>query len=130
VLGLFVAYMVLGAQFNSFIHPVTVLLALPFSVTGAFLALRMTGISLNVYSLIGLLLLMGLVKKNSILLVDFTNERRVRGLGVREALPVAMFCACPFNGCRQSLLPQDAADDRLTQAHALSNIGLAQPFVA
>lgn len=91
VLGLFVAYMVLGAQFNSFIHPVTVLLALPFSVTGAFLALRLTGISLNVYSLIGLLLLMGLVKKNSILLVDFTNERRVRGLGVREAL----MDACP-----------------------------------
>jgi HAE1 family hydrophobic/amphiphilic exporter-1 len=92
VLGIFVAYMVLGAQFNSFIHPFTVLLALPFSVTGAFLALRLTGISLNIYSMIGLLLLMGIVKKNSILLVDFTNERRLRGDDVRSAL----LHACPL----------------------------------
>ncbi|MBP8005206.1 MAG: efflux RND transporter permease subunit, partial [Elusimicrobia bacterium] len=82
VLGLFVAYMVLGAQFNSFIHPFTVLLALPFSVTGAFLALKLTGITLNIYSMIGLLLLMGIVKKNSILLVEFTNERRKLGRDV------------------------------------------------
>ena len=54
-----------------FIHPFTVLLALPFSVTGAFLALRLTGTSLNIYSMIGILLLMGIVKKNSIFLVDF-----------------------------------------------------------
>ena len=92
ILGVFVAYMVLGAQFNSFIHPFTVLLALPFSVTGAFLALRLTGISLNIYSMIGLLLLMGIVKKNSILLVDFTNERRVKGDGVHKAL----LHACPM----------------------------------
>lgn len=92
VLGIFVAYMVLGAQFNSFIHPLTVLLALPFSVTGAFIALRLTGTSLNIYSMIGLLLLMGIVKKNSILLVDFTNIRRRQGLGVKEAL----LDACPL----------------------------------
>ncbi len=92
VLGIFVAYMVLGSQFNSFIHPVTVLLALPFSVTGAFLALRLTGISLNIYSMIGILLLMGIVKKNSILLVDFTNAKRATGLAVREAL----LAACPL----------------------------------
>jgi hydrophobe/amphiphile efflux-1 (HAE1) family protein len=92
VLGIFVAYMILGAQFNSFIHPFTVLLALPFSVTGAFLALRVTGISLNIYSMIGMLLLMGIVKKNSILLVDFTNHRRAAGLGVRDAL----LEACPL----------------------------------
>lgn len=91
VLGIFVAYMVLGAQFNSFIHPFTVLLALPFSVTGALLALRLTGITLNIYSMIGVLLLMGIVKKNSILLVEFTNERRKAGLGVAEAL----LEACP-----------------------------------
>ncbi|MGQ0644653.1 MAG: efflux RND transporter permease subunit [Elusimicrobiota bacterium] len=91
-LGVLVAYMVLGAQFNSIIHPFTVLLALPFSITGAFLALRLTGISLNMFSMIGLILLMGLVKKNSILLVDFTNERRLHGLGVREALMEA----CPI----------------------------------
>ncbi len=91
VLGIIVAYMVLGSQFNSFLHPFTVLLALPFSVTGAFLAMKLTGISLNIYSMIGLLLLMGIVKKNSILLVDFTNQRRTHGMGVREAL----MHACP-----------------------------------
>jgi hydrophobe/amphiphile efflux-1 (HAE1) family protein len=91
VLGLFVAYMVLGAQFNSFVHPFTVLMALPFSITGALIALRLTGITLNIYSMIGLLLLMGIVKKNSILLVDFTNERRRNGFPVRQAL----LDACP-----------------------------------
>ena len=92
ILGIFVAYMVLATQFNSFIHPCTVLLALPFSVSGAFLALLLTNNSLNLYSLIGLVLLMGIVKKNSILLVDFTNVRRKEGMGVREAL----LDACPI----------------------------------
>ncbi|TBR25918.1 efflux RND transporter permease subunit, partial [bacterium] len=91
VLGVFVAYMVLGAQFNSFIHPALVLLALPFSVTGAVLALVLGQQSLNMFSMIGIVLLMGIVKKNSILLVDFTNEQRKRGLGVDEALKHA----CP-----------------------------------
>jgi multidrug efflux pump subunit AcrB len=92
VLGIFTAYMVLASQYNSFIHPFTVLLALPFSVTGAFLALWLTGATLNLYSAIGFILLMGIVKKNSILLVDFTNERRRQGQGVREAL----MDACPI----------------------------------
>ena len=91
-LGIVVAYMVLGSQYNSFIHPVVVLMALPFSVTGAFIALWLGGKSINLYSMIGLILLMGIVKKNSILLVDFTNERRKDGLSVREAL----LEACPI----------------------------------
>ncbi|MBI5882306.1 MAG: efflux RND transporter permease subunit [Elusimicrobia bacterium] len=90
-LGLIVAYMVLGSQFNSFLHPFTVLLALPFSVSGALLALRMTDTSLNLYSMIGIILLMGIVKKNSILLVDFANQRRAEGKPVRDAL----LEACP-----------------------------------
>ena len=92
ILGIFVAYMVLGTQFNSFIHPFTVLLALPFSVTGAYLFLLLSRNSLNLYSMIGLILLMGIVKKNSILLVDFTNVRRKQGMRVREAL----LDACPI----------------------------------
>jgi HAE1 family hydrophobic/amphiphilic exporter-1 len=92
LMGIFVAYMVLGSQFNSFIHPVTVLMALPFSVTGALMALYLTHQSLNIYSMIGLILLMGIVKKNSILLVDFTIERRKHGLPLREAL----LDACPI----------------------------------
>ncbi|MFH1368961.1 MAG: efflux RND transporter permease subunit [Elusimicrobiota bacterium] len=91
-LGIFVAYMVLGTQFNSFVHPFTVLLALPFSISGALLALEITGRSLNIYSAIGLILLMGIVKKNSILLVDFTNRRRDEGMAVNDAL----LNACPI----------------------------------
>lgn len=93
VMGLFVAYMILGTQFNSFIHPFTILMALPFCLVGAFIALWATNQSLNIYSMIGLILLMGIAKKNSILLVDFTNQtRRERGLSVRDALVEA----CPI----------------------------------
>jgi hydrophobe/amphiphile efflux-1 (HAE1) family protein len=93
LLGVVVAYMVLASQFNSFIHPVTVLMALPFSASGAFLTLWLTGNSLNIFSFIGLILLMGIVKKNSILLVDFTNQVRARGnVTIREALHEA----CPI----------------------------------
>jgi HAE1 family hydrophobic/amphiphilic exporter-1 len=91
-LGIAIAYMILGAQFNSFIHPFTILLALPFSLAGALAALWLTGHSLNMMSMIGILLLMGIVKKNSILLVEFTNARRLKGLNVREAL----LDACPI----------------------------------
>ncbi|MBL7661626.1 efflux RND transporter permease subunit [bacterium] len=87
ILGIVIAYMVLASQFNSFIHPFTVLLALPFSVTGALGALYLGDLSINLYSMIGMILLMGIVKKNSILLVEFANHKRdVEGLSVREAL--------------------------------------------
>lgn len=91
ILGLFAAYMVLGSQFNSFIHPITVLMALPFSFTGALLSLWVTGGTINIYSMIGIILLLGIVKKNSILLVDYTNQMRDSGMNVREAL----LHACP-----------------------------------
>jgi HAE1 family hydrophobic/amphiphilic exporter-1 len=76
VLGIMVAYMILGVQFASFVHPLTVLLAMPFAVTGAFITLWWTHDTLNMMSMIGLVLLMGLVKKNSIILVDYTNQVR------------------------------------------------------
>ncbi len=79
--------MVLASQFNSFIHPFAVLLSLPFCISGAFLALLLTGQSINLYSLIGLVLLMGIVKKNSILLVEFANAKRyIDGFSVRDAI--------------------------------------------
>lgn len=91
--GFLVAYMILASQFNSYLHPVTILMAMPFSISGALLALFVTGQSLNVYSIIGILLLMGIVKKNSILLVEFTNYVRAHeGVGVKEAL----MKACPI----------------------------------
>ncbi|KYG62607.1 acriflavin resistance protein [Bdellovibrio bacteriovorus] len=93
VLGLIIAYMVLASQFNSFIDPVTILMALPFSFSGAFFALLITGQSLNMFSMIGLLLLMGIVKKNSILLIEFTNTVRDRGTSEANA---ALIEACPI----------------------------------
>jgi len=92
ILGIFVAYMVLASQFNSFIDPLSVLMALPFSVSGALLALYVFHRSINIYSVIGLILLMGIVKKNSILLVDFTNQVRTKG---EKSVRKALLAACP-----------------------------------
>jgi hydrophobe/amphiphile efflux-1 (HAE1) family protein len=86
LLGIVVSYMVLASQFNSFVHPVTVLVALPFSVSGAFVALWLGNQSLSIFSMIGLILLMGIVKKNSILLVDFANHLREQGRAAADAM--------------------------------------------
>jgi HAE1 family hydrophobic/amphiphilic exporter-1 len=86
VLGVVMAYMILAAQFESFLHPVTVLLSMPLSFIGAFGALLLTGKTLSIFSFIGLILLMGLVKKNAILLVDYTNTLRERGMPRKEAI--------------------------------------------
>jgi hydrophobe/amphiphile efflux-1 (HAE1) family protein len=86
IFGIAVAYMILAAQFDSFLHPVTVLTVLPLSVAGAFVGLFVGGKSLSIYSMIGILLLMGITKKNSIILVDYANSARERGLGAMEAM--------------------------------------------
>ncbi|MGZ5473640.1 MAG: efflux RND transporter permease subunit, partial [Thermoanaerobaculia bacterium] len=87
VLGLVVAYMVLASQFNSFLHPLTVLSIVPLSIAGAAFALLITGKSLNIFSMIGLLLLMGIAKKNSIILVDYAVQgQRERGLSALDAM--------------------------------------------
>lgn len=86
LLGVLVAYMVLASQFNSFLHPVTVLTILPLSMAGAALALWSGGLTLNIFSMIGILLLMGIVKKNSIILVDYATQLRATGLNAREAM--------------------------------------------
>ncbi len=92
LLGIVIAYMTLAVQFNSFVHPVSVLVALPFSVTGALITLWLSGVSLNLFSFIGLIVLMGIAKKNSILLVEFTNHvRAAKDILVRDAL----IEACP-----------------------------------
>jgi HAE1 family hydrophobic/amphiphilic exporter-1 len=91
-LGFVVAAMILGVQFNSFVHPFTVLLAVPFGVTGALAMLWAAGDTLNLMSMIGMVLLAGLVKKNSIILVDYTNQLRREGMGLREAV----LTACPI----------------------------------
>ena len=74
-------------QFNSFVHPIPVMIALPFTATGAFLSLLLTHNSLNLYSFIGMIVLMGISLKNSILLVEFFNKQRIEyGRSLREAI--------------------------------------------
>jgi multidrug efflux pump len=86
ILALAVVFMVLASQFESMIHPFTVLLAVPPAVTGAIFTLFFAGSTINLYSQIGMILLIGLVTKNSILLVEYTNQLRERGMEVVAAL--------------------------------------------
>jgi HAE1 family hydrophobic/amphiphilic exporter-1 len=85
-LSVLFVYMVLASQFGSFTQPFVIMLAMPFSFIGAFIALRLAGMPLDITGLIGLILLLGLVVKNSILLVDFTNRLRSDGLEKHMAI--------------------------------------------
>jgi hydrophobe/amphiphile efflux-1 (HAE1) family protein len=90
IVGILVAYMVLASQFNSFLHPVTVLTILPLALCGAVVGLAIHGSTLNLFSMIGILLLMGIVKKNSIMLVEYANQVREHELvDAREAMQKA-----------------------------------------
>ena len=79
-------YMVLASQFNSFVHPLTIMTALPLSLPAGLLTLWLFGMSINVYSAIGLMMLFGIVKKNSILQVDYTNTLRDQGMDRHAAI--------------------------------------------
>jgi multidrug efflux pump subunit AcrB len=79
-------YLVLASQFGSFLQPVAIMVSLPLSLIGVLLALALTGTTLNIFSIIGFIMLMGLVTKNAILLVDFTNHAIRDGRSVREAI--------------------------------------------
>ncbi|HXF96050.1 MAG TPA: efflux RND transporter permease subunit [Gemmatimonadales bacterium] len=86
VLALVIVFMVLASQFESLVHPFTVLLAVPLAVTGALIMLAVAGSTINLYSQIGMILLIGLVTKNSILLVEFANQLKARGLDTAAAV--------------------------------------------
>jgi multidrug efflux pump len=86
VLAMFFIFLVLAAQFESFIDPFIIMLSVPLSMIGALLALKWTGGSLNVYSQIGLITLVGLITKHGILIVEFTNQLREQGVETMEAL--------------------------------------------
>ncbi|HXU53159.1 MAG TPA: efflux RND transporter permease subunit [Casimicrobiaceae bacterium] len=79
-------YLILASQFASFTQPVAIMASLPFSLIGVFLALLVTGTTLNIFSMIGFIMLMGLVTKNAILLVDFANRARRGGASLHDAL--------------------------------------------
>lgn len=91
-LAFILLYMVLASQFNSFVQPFIIMLAQPLAIIGGLIALLITGDTLNIYSMIGLVLLIGLVAKNSILLVDLTNQLVEKGANVNDALKEA----CPI----------------------------------
>ncbi len=82
-------YLILASQFASFTQPLAIMASLPFSLTGVFLALLLTGTTLNLFSMIGFIMLMGLVTKNAILLVDFANRARRAGASLHDALLTA-----------------------------------------
>jgi multidrug efflux pump subunit AcrB len=84
--ALVLVYLVLSAQFESFRHPFIVMLTVPMALAGALFSLWYFNQSLNIFSQIGLIMLVGLVTKNGILIVEFTNQRRYQGLELREAL--------------------------------------------
>jgi multidrug efflux pump len=85
-LALVFIYLVLAAQFESFIDPFIILLTVPLAITGALLLLRLTSGTLNVYSQIGMVMLVGLITKNGILIVEFANQLQERGRSIREAV--------------------------------------------
>ena len=79
-------YLVLASQFGSFLQPLAIMVSLPLSLIGVLLALLVTGTTLNIFSMIGIIMLMGLVTKNAILLVDFANQARRDGASLHDAL--------------------------------------------
>ncbi|MET0345531.1 MAG: efflux RND transporter permease subunit [Casimicrobiaceae bacterium] len=85
-LAIIFIYLILASQFASFTQPVAIMASLPFSLIGVFLALLLTRTTLNIFSIIGFIMLMGLVTKNAILLVDFANRSRRAGAGLHDAL--------------------------------------------
>ena len=88
-LALIIVFMVLASQFESLVHPFTVLLAVPLAVAGAIFSLKLLGSTINLYSQIGMILLIGLVTKNSILLVEYANQLKAKGMATFEAVTEA-----------------------------------------
>lgn len=129
VLGALFIYMLLGTQFNSFLHPLTIMTSLPLSLVGVFVGLFVCGSTLNIFSLIGIVMLMGLVTKNAILLVDFIQDAVSQGHARDEAIrmagrtrlrPILMTTAAMVAGMIPLALGLgEGAEQRAPMAHAL-----------
>src|SRR5262249_20580115 len=85
-LAILVVFLVLAAQFESFRHPLIVMLCVPLAIAGALFGIVMTGGTLNIYSQVGIIILVGIAAKNGILLVEFANQQRDHGASIREAI--------------------------------------------
>lgn len=116
-LALTIAYLVLAAQFESFKHPLIIMTTVPLAITGALIGLYVFGSTINIYSQIGVIMLIGLAAKNGILIVEFANQLRDRGLEFREAVlessmtrlrPVLMTSMCTAFGAVPLLLATGA----------------------
>lgn len=129
LLGAVFIYMLLATQFNSFLHPLTIMTSLPLSLAGVFLALWICGSTLNLFSIIGIVTLMGLVTKNAILLVDFIQQAMREGMDRTQAIlsagqirlrPILMTTAAMVAGMLPLALGLgEGAEQRAPMAHAL-----------
>ena len=129
VLAVLFIYMILASQFGSFLQPIAIMASLPLSLIGVVLALVAWRSSLNMFSMIGFIMLMGLVTKNAILLVDFTNQARARGVARAEALlqaaeirlrPILMTTlAMVFGMLPLAISTGEGAEQRSPLAHAV-----------
>jgi len=123
-MALLIVFLVLAAQFESFIHPIIIMLTVPLAITGGIFGLLMADSSLNIYSQIGLIILVGLAAKNGILIVEFANQLREAGRSIREATleaaqtrlrPIIMTGASTAFGALPLILSSGAgAESRLT----------------
>jgi multidrug efflux pump len=86
ILALVLIYLVLAAQFESFIDPLTIMFTVPLAICGAFISLWIFGLTINIFSQIGMIMLIGLVTKNGILIVEFANQKREEGLSKVDAV--------------------------------------------
>ncbi|WP_207536111.1 efflux RND transporter permease subunit [Desertivirga arenae] len=86
IMSIVLVYLIMVALYNNYVHPFVVLFSIPLSIIGALLALALTNNSLNIFTILGLIMLIGLVAKNAIILVDFTNQQIAEGKSVRKAL--------------------------------------------
>ena len=127
VLALVVVFLVLAAQFESFVHPLVIITTVPLAIIGALLGLWMYGMSINVFSQIAAIMLVGLAAKNGILIVEFANQLRDRGIEFREAVieaaairlrPVLMTSFCTAFGALPLMLASGAG------AGSLQSIGV------
>jgi multidrug efflux pump len=139
ILALLVVFLVLAAQFESFIHPLVIMLTVPLAVFGALLGLYFMGQSINIYSQIGIVMLIGLATKNGILIVEFTNQLRDKGLEFKAALlqasqqrlrPILMTAITTIMGAVPLILAQGAgAESRLVIGVVIfSGVGFATFF--
>ncbi|HVS22707.1 MAG TPA: efflux RND transporter permease subunit [Gammaproteobacteria bacterium] len=138
-IALFVVFLVLAAQFESFVHPLVIMVTVPLAVAGGLLGLRIAGKTLNIYSQIGIIMLVGIAAKNGVLIVEFINQMRDRGMEFRDAIvaasrirfrPVIMTAFCAVMGSVPLILAHGpgAASRQALGVVIFSGVSLATLF--